>query len=139
MSGSLVCRPIRFFFLTSALAPAQIRIASDSLRLTLDKSNGYGISSLYSPKSQREFISLAAKLPLYRITLSNADKTTEITSAEASSASVASSTATNSEIVFEHAPQRLRITCTVRIETSAPRLIWGIRVANTGASAIQSL
>ncbi len=125
--------------LTVAVGSAQIRLTSSAMELTLDGAHGYGIARLYLPAAQRDFIA-TAKLPLYRITLSREDgSTASITSADATSAKVLASTANRIEIVFEHAPQHLRITCTVRMETRAPRLVWNIAVANTGAFAVRSL
>ena len=126
-------------WLTLAVAPAQVRLTSSAMDLVLDAAHGYGISKRYLPEAQRDF-SAPSRLPLYRITLSQPDgRTTTITSAESSEAKVMAATANRAEIVFEHAPQHLRITCTVRLETKAPRLVWSIAVHNTGSLGIRSL
>ncbi len=73
----------------AALLPAQVRLASNALHLSLDRGNGYGIGSLYAPEGHREFIASGVRPPLYRITLSQADGSgRELTSADATSVRV---------------------------------------------------
>jgi len=125
--------------LATGLRASEIRLESHGIEVKLDSGGGYGITSIRDAAAGRDFISSEAKLPLYRITLSRPDGSSfDITSASASSAS-ASQTASGVTLLFEHAQEHLQITCAVRADSAAPRVLWKIATRNNGTFGVRSL
>src|SRR5580693_5077632 len=110
--------------LVTELTASEIRLEVPEIEVKLASETGYSITSIRDAATGREFISPEAKLPLYRITLSRADgSSSDVTSATASSASLRQ-TALGATLVFEHATEHLQITCAVRADSAAPRVLW---------------
>src|SRR5215813_10477267 len=130
------CVVLALSALVTGLPAAELRLESPVLQVRLNPEAGYGMTSLRDRATGRDFISPDIKLPLYRITLSRPDgTTTEITSAGASSVSPRQTTA-GATLVFEHPAER--ITCTVRADTTASRVLWKIAIRNQGLFGVRS-
>src|ERR1700734_85336 len=133
------CAVFALLALVTELTASEVRLKSHGMEVKLDSETGYGITSIRDAATGRDFISSEAKLPLYRITLSQADGSSfDVTSASASTAS-ARPTASGAILIFEHVKEHLQITCAVRADSAAPRVLWKIAIRNTGAFGVRSL
>jgi len=125
--------------ITVGLLPAQIRISAGNLSATFDPSNGYGLSELREMRSGRSFLAGSVRMPLYRITLSNANGSAfDIDSAAASDAS-ASPNGKAVTPTFRHAKQNLSVVCTIGPDTTDSRLTWRLSIYNSGKFGVRSL
>jgi hypothetical protein len=132
-------RSLLLILLAGSLSAADLHLTGPGLEIRLNPDAGYAITSLRDAATGRDFISESHKLPLYRIVLSRPDGSTrEITSASASSSSRKEISA-GAVMEFEHAPEHLKVICTVHMDAGVPGVRWKIAIQNRGDFGVRSL